>query len=217
MLAFSAYSENNAVDIFVVHVATGDITPLTTTVYNDIQPNWSPDGTELAFASERWGLPITVYSMVPDDPANEPQVIGEGVQPVWSPDGARIAYYAFVGGALRLAIAEPGVVTHYLEMPGLINAPLTWSPDASTLIVQADQGNGFDLYTVDVADGQIQPLAATPTYEGNAAWSPDSEWIAYVAGINTLDTVWVAQPDGRDARQVSQAQTRSWYPAWRPQ
>src|SRR5262245_18351482 len=59
-------------------------------------PRWSPDGSRLAFSSQRYGdgrsRVYTAWPQVAGFSSEEPIDLGEGSDPDWSPDGARLLY-----------------------------------------------------------------------------------------------------------------------------
>ena len=66
-------------------------------------------------------------------------------------------------------------------------APFDWSPDGKTIVVSHTRVPGpndwihADLSLIDVADGTVRPLVHTGAAETTPLYSPDGEWIAYVA------------------------------------
>ena len=75
--------------------------------------------------------------------------------------------------------------------------------------------SGGRLYVLDgSAAGQTATLHAVPSGQvpgqtpGSPAWSPDGRWLAYLVGTPAADgavtsgALWLAGPDGQDARQV---------------
>ena len=64
----------------------------------DGSPDWSPDGSQIAFTSDRVNNGLSLFAMDADG-ANVRQLT-EGpfdVVPKWSPDGKRIAFEAMLG------------------------------------------------------------------------------------------------------------------------
>jgi len=81
-------------DIVLVNANDGEVRILTDNkIRMDIYPTWSPDGSQLAFVSDRdsnW----EIYRMSPDGTGviNLTQSPADEYAPVWSPDGQRIAF-----------------------------------------------------------------------------------------------------------------------------
>ena len=156
---------------------------LTDSVGLDMSPAWSPDGTRIAFVSDRVayesvedelrpGSSFNVYVMNADgrDVRNlAPSVIAESTRPMWSPDGR---WLAFMSGQDLCIVSTNGSGLHNLgkSFPSALESP-DWFP----------------------------PLPA---------WSPDSRRIAYfveapAAGTRPLSEALVtANPDGSDMREV---------------
>ncbi|MCE2398968.1 MAG: PD40 domain-containing protein, partial [Gemmatimonadetes bacterium] len=80
-------------DIYVMDADGGSQTRLTDNSDLDISPAWSPDGTEIAFASLRDHI-VNIYVMDADG-GNQTRLTGNRTlvdNPAWSPDGTRIAF-----------------------------------------------------------------------------------------------------------------------------
>ena len=90
--------------IWVVNADGSGRTRFTAGTHKDTSPRWSPDGSRLAFLSDRDG--VTQLYVMPSD-GGEPERITDlkhGVaDPVWSPDGA----------VLARASAQPGDLARY--------------------------------------------------------------------------------------------------------
>src|SRR5205823_14734867 len=87
--------------LFVVDAATGSAKQITSGEdRNDADPQWSPDGTKIAFASEDTNKPILMNGdiWVVSSSGGAPTRINEAQEfdklPRWSPDGKRVAYAA---------------------------------------------------------------------------------------------------------------------------
>lgn len=60
-----------------------------------------------------------------------------------------------------------------------------------------------DLYTLDPGGGRAVPIVRGMAIDTQPTFSPDGQWIAFVSDCSGAENLWVARPDGSDARQVS--------------
>ncbi|MES1210884.1 MAG: hypothetical protein ABUL63_00990, partial [Acidobacteriota bacterium] len=80
-------------DLFVIHPDGTGLRRLTQDAFKDRQPRWSPDGTRIAFYSNRGGA-YEIWTLGADGSRPERAVVLPGRQafhPIWSPDGRWLA------------------------------------------------------------------------------------------------------------------------------
>ena len=126
--------------------------------------------------------------------------------PVWSPNGESIAWFSDEGGEYQLHIApQSGKGAHKTFKPtgnGFYANP-RWSPDG-TRISYVD--NSQSLFVLDVASGLSTRIAGNRFYSPlpliATTWSPDSKWLAYTVGVQSLETALFVYnvDDGRSTR-----------------
>jgi TolB protein len=51
--------------------------------------------------------------------------------------------------------------------------------DGTRVVFASNRNAYWDLYILNLADGQISRITDTPDFEGNPAWSPDNQWVIY--------------------------------------
>jgi dipeptidyl aminopeptidase/acylaminoacyl peptidase len=141
--------------------------------FEDAAPAWSPDGTRIAFISNRdddWDLSTVRDVYVVESAGGEPKPVtdGEGIAelPSWSPDGSLIAYQLTPGDLDeprhgRIAIVDPAsrAVTTLTDELDRNCAPYPairepqWASEGSLVFAVEDRGNTH-LYEVDVDGGR---------------------------------------------------------------
>jgi Tol biopolymer transport system component len=80
---------DNHDDVWIINADGTDLTQLTDSAAHDFDPSWSPDGSRIAFRSERSGDP-EIWIMNAD--GSDQHRLAAGLSPAWSPDGSKIAY-----------------------------------------------------------------------------------------------------------------------------
>jgi Tol biopolymer transport system component len=150
-------------DIFVVDAAGGTPVDVTNTAANEASASWSPDGTQLAFMSDRDGNE-EVYRQNADGIGaatrltNEP---GRDADPDWSPDGQKIAFFSerpgsSCCGTVWTINALDGSDPVNLTNGSIFDADPSWSPDGSRIAFVRDAGGqNFEVWTA-LADGTDQ-------------------------------------------------------------
>jgi len=165
-----------------------------------MDPCWSPDGRQLAFATEAVNDPYSRESVsalwtVELETGQTKQLIDtvDAVQPAWSPDGRRIAYWANTGGQRDIWMVaadggDPVAVTqdHFTDW-----SPL-WSPDGRWLYFSSDRGGSMNLWRLPLdADGKpgtdAQPVTTGTQSMGWAALSRDGKRMVAMAYDRTSD------------------------------
>ena len=131
----------------------GSVRRLTTHLSADTSPTWSPDGTRLAFASDRAkpGVP-DIYIMdanqeiirLTEDPTG-------ATQPAWSPDGNWIAYVSRRDGNANIYRREvtSDRIDRLTEHPGEDTDP-SWSPDGNWIAFTSDRDGNPEIYLLDL-------------------------------------------------------------------
>jgi Tol biopolymer transport system component len=119
---------------------------LTEDAFQDRAPRWSPDGSRIAFQSDRTGN-MEIWTIRPDgsDLVRRTVTAGDATLPVWSPDGAQLAFT--VTGQGGFLTAEGGVAEPLpaWEDGGGPFEPSSWSPDGRML---AGTAQGIVVYSL---------------------------------------------------------------------
>lgn len=125
-------------------------------------PAWSPDGTRLAFASNKTGnMEIFVMDL---DGANLTQLTESNQEdgyPTWSPDGTRIGYTSGTWDpyAWSLYAVNPDGTNRTRLTDQADSGPMTWSPDGRTILFASDRAEGnHDVYRMRVDGTQVLRL-----------------------------------------------------------
>ncbi|MBN6036842.1 amidohydrolase family protein [Amycolatopsis sp. 195334CR] len=208
--------------LYLVPAGGGKPQRLTSDQYFSSDPDFSPDGKKLVYASDRLG---TADLWVRDLASGEDTVLtalpGAQVAPRWSPDGGKIAYTDQDGALWTLDVASKEVrqLTPALFMPGRPS----WSGDGSTIALAAvkpfskrfREGTS-QILTVPAGGGELtytepMPFRSLATRgDDGPLFSPDGKRMAFTVE----STAWVVPVDGKGAflgepRQVTREVTDS--------
>ena len=161
-------------------------TQLTDNWQADMDPAYSPEGTDVAFV--RWdgqsanGPNYDIW-VVSHHGAPEQRVTNTGTDekhPAYSPDGNTIVYMASDGQDEEIyAIpASGGSPTRLTDNSTKDVAPV-YSPDGSTIAYMAHDGQDFEIATMPAGGGAPTKLTDNTTADSYPDFSPDGATIAY--------------------------------------
>jgi Tol biopolymer transport system component/DNA-binding winged helix-turn-helix (wHTH) protein len=156
----------------------------------DGYPAFSPDGTSVAFASDRTGaLEIYVQGMAPGSvPLALTRDGRQNLRPSWSPDGQLVAYHE-AGGGIWVVPSRGGTARRLTDT----GARPAWSPDGRYIafhtLPQTEVGEigapglPSTIQLVDVASGEIRALTQPGRPSGPhliPSWSADGSRVYFV-------------------------------------
>jgi Tol biopolymer transport system component len=173
--------------------------------YFNSDPDFSPDGKKLLYASDRDGTAdLWLHDLATGADSKLSSLPGAQTAPRFSPDGRQIAYQDQDGIAWLLDIGSGEVrqLTPTLFQPGRVS----WSADGRTIVLAAvkpfskrfREGTSQLLY-VDVATTALEYVEPMPFRslatrgDDGPVFSPDGKWLAFV--VESL--LYVVPVDGR--------------------
>jgi Tol biopolymer transport system component len=231
-------------DIYLIDVG-GTPTPVSTAARKpqnitkdaafDTDPSWSPDGTQIAYASDKNGPlnDIWIYNVATKTSRQLTNLSTSALAPSWSHDGKRIAFLDVDGiwGAATPSVVDvaTGVVT---KLHAAIFAPgnPTWSPDDRRIAMSVLQP-----YSGRFREGTNQVLTFSSTsgsanagdawmvltkhlsidsrVGGGPTWSPDGTKMAviYEGLLNVVSVAPDGTPLGPPRRLTSEM---AHHPSW---
>jgi Tol biopolymer transport system component len=241
-LAYSIHQEGSDTipEIYKVNSdGTGNVN-LTNNPASDWEPAWSPDGSQIAFISDRDGGP-DLYLMDTDGGkqtrlTNNIKVDTEtnwweSNALAWSPDGQRIAFVATGDGNSKNIYVVNADGSGLIQLTDTWNSSdPNWSPDGQKIAfvsqVVVENKLKSDIFVMNSDGSGLTNLTNNPANDWEPDWSPDGRRIVFTSDRNCCDNptdsrseLHVMNADGRGLVRLSKYTGEFGYdfaPDWSP-
>jgi Tol biopolymer transport system component len=193
-----------------------DPIPLTSDLGSEIQPTFSPDGNEVAYAwdgpsQNRWDIYVKMVGS--DSPLQLTKGADGSGYPAWSPDGRFIAFIRFSHQEWKsqIILLPPIGGQERIVSEGRYGGPLAWSADNRWIVVPSIAGtNGpWGLIAIDVNTGEFHPLTRPPRdnwSDLDPAIAPDSKSLVFTRDFASTSELYrvTLKPDFTAAGEPEQ-------------
>jgi TolB protein len=186
---------------------------------HNLLPAYSPDGSKVAFASNRDGN-YEIYVMH----ANGSAVVrltrsaAIDVAPAWSPDGARIAFVSDRSGRPQIHVlnATDGSDERQLTHEKSCDRP-AWAPAPFNEIAYTSRTRPgvLDIRILDVSSGAVRDVTDGHGRNESATYAPNGRHLAFVSTRAGREQIFTIARDGTDLRQITRGSANS-MPSWSP-
>jgi len=228
-VVFARYA-HDAMELQLLDLASGNVTPLTANRAVNLDPRWSPDGSRIAFVSSIYNGRWHVFVLSPGG-ANDPLRLTEDndsklpryyyskwdhyISPAWSPDGKEIilvsnrGHIHGTGGFWRME-ARPGAPLRELRYEETTwKARPDWSPDGTRVIYSSYLGRQWNqLWLMTSEGGDPFPLTYGDFDATAPRWSRDGKQITYVSNESGNTALWVLEIPGARRMRVEALRRR---------
>jgi dipeptidyl aminopeptidase/acylaminoacyl peptidase len=221
----TGWFDDRRTHLWIIDVKSGSAKQITDgNDWNDSDPQWSPDGTRIAFVSNRTGKeydenrntdvwvisaeggPLTKIS--DHDEADD--------QPRWSPDGKWIAFTGELHDRdhpkIWLAPATGGAPS-VLAANGLDLIPgrLEWSDNGRSIYFESGVKGEFQLFRVDVPTKSFAQVTSGARAVRGVDFNFSTRTITYTANdFKHLDDLYLADLNGKNERKLTNLNEALW-------
>lgn len=224
-IAFVSSRDGNN-EIYTMNSDGSSQTNITNNAASDSLPAFSPDGSKIAFISNR-ELGVPQVFVMGSDGVNVTRVTSGSLspgRPCWSPDGTRIMFAGGQPTDIFVINADGNGLTNITNTSSASESLPAWAPNGSRVAFNRSITSSFGIYLMNSDGSNIRSLLA-PSFAVNSAWSPDSAHLAFSSLTGIFDPplvlvadIFVIDADGNNIRALTSGSSKvsSNSPAWSP-
>ncbi|WP_446742207.1 winged helix-turn-helix domain-containing protein [Silvibacterium acidisoli] len=189
--------------------------PFIASNFFDSSAVYSPDGTQVAFRSDRSGSNEIWLS---HSDGSEPRRITHfggpmTGSPCWSPDGKSLAFDSRVGGHADIYVAnlETGNIRRITTTTGsdTENVVPNWSADGAALYFSSNRTGSWQIWRHVIADGTETQITSNGGF--NAIESADGKYLIYVGDMDSTEIRIRSLADPQDDRRLIALGSGLWH------
>lgn len=226
-IAFAAYP--GFTDIYLMNADGTNPTRLTREYEEETQPDFSLDGSKIAFVVGRDQRPFSEFDteaapngregiyVMNSDGTNQVRLI-EGFSlnsPDFSPDGSKIVYTRgdYINGEIYIMNADGSNQTRLTSSNGVNGTP-TFSPNGSKIVFACGGDGGYQICVMNT-DGSNQTRLTNIGYNIEPTFSPDGSRILFTGGRPGMTSlgIYLMNADGTGETLLT---NNGFTPAWSP-
>ncbi len=231
ILVYASTRHRETSDLYVKAVTGEALRQLTDDPANEVMPVFSPDGSRVAFASDRSGnWDIYIMDIAGGQPVQVTRDATDDFYPSFSRDGQKLIYSTFgtQSGQWEMVIIDlNNTSTKRYIGHGLFPV---WSPTQDKIVFQRARQRGtrwFSIWTIDLVNGE--PMNPTEiAASSNAAaitpdWSPDGKQVVFCTVIDPdaeesdgplQADLWLVNTNGTNRVRLTMGRFANIQPIW---
>ncbi len=206
-------------EIYVMDVDGENPIQITKNKTINVSPDWSHDGTRLAFTSYAKYFPEIFIS--PSDGKQSPKRItynnAMNLTPSWAPDNSSIAISSSMSGDPEIYLIDPqGNKLAQLTRSRGIDINPTWSPDGQNLIFASERVGNLHLFSMDKNGGNVKRLTFVGYQNDQPDWSPKGDKVVFSSRDSGNFDIFTMNVDGTLIQRLTSGSGNNESPSYSP-
>jgi len=179
---------------------TGPPEPVVAATRENSRGAWSPDGSTIAFNSDRSGeMNLWLLNLAARKTRQLTHGAGGDFQPTWSPDGRALVFFSGRGGATDIWRYDfDGETLTQLTFGEGLNINPFFSPDGRSIAFQSDRDGRMELWVMSAGGSGVRQLTTIGVIGHFLRWSADGSRIVFRAPERTKSRSMSVALEGGD-------------------
>lgn len=159
----------SATDYDLQVLTLGNLTevPFVETPQTEENPSWAPDGSQIAFAKDPFGVGAYQIYRAPVAGGAATALTSntfDNFSPAWSPDGSRIVFSSNRTGTYQLFVMDANDGGNLVQLTTVgTNYLASWSPDGTQIAWSSGQGTDWDIWVMKADGSSKVNITSSPT------------------------------------------------------
>ncbi len=214
------FNDNKRLHIFLVEVTSGQVRPLTTGNHYEHSIDWSPNGEEILFISNRepnedqfFNYDVLALRVADSTIRRLTATESAEYRPRWSPDGKTISYQATRRGLTDLETTMEDTHVWLMnadgserrELGGALDnrqGPAEWSADGRWVYFTVQERGSVRLYRLPAGGGQPELVVGDRGAVGGWSVAKDGAVAYAFTGLGDMAQLYLKRP-GQAARKLT--------------
>lgn len=178
---------------------------------------FSPDGSQVAFASYASGTP-EIYVATLDGKAKQlTKNKSTNITPAFSPTGGGIVFSSSMKDDPDIWLMNlAGKITGRLTTTTGVDVSPVYSPDGSRILFASERAGKLHLFVMGADGGEATRLTFVGQFNDTPAWSPDGQKIAFCAMDQGAFDIFTMNSDGSFIQRLTSGEGDNTHPSWSP-
>jgi len=206
-------------EIVIMDVDGENRVPVTKNGTINVSPDWSRDGTQIAFTSYAKYFPEIFLSQT--DGKGKPKRVtfnnAMNLTPAWVPDGSGLTLSSSMSGEPEIYLIDArGKTLAQLTRGHGIDIGATWSPDSQHLIFASERSGNLHLFSMDRNGANVKRLTYSGYQNDQADWSPKGDKVAFAGREGGGFDIFTMNADGSLIQRLTSGAGSNESPSYSP-
>lgn len=206
-------------EIYIMDIDGENRIPITKNKSINVSPSWSPDGSQVAFASYMKYFP-EIYIAQTNGKGKIKRVTynnAVNMTPAFAPDGKGIAIASSMSGnpEIYLIDSQGNKLAQLTRNFGIDIAP-TWSPDGNNLIFASERAGNLHLFSMDKNGNGVKRLTYSGAHNDQPDWSPKADKVVYASQSGGGYDIFTVNVDGSLVQRLTSGAGSNESPSFSP-